>query len=577
LDQARKEFDRNRWLQHRQIRLAFSHVLLNQHGLKAAKYIGIKKFPPEETYNKLVKLSKQKVIKVKDAMIELKEAFNFNPNFRKEAKNFYEMGCFRTKRRWLANSYYAIEQIADHVIECSDKAVQAKISAEAHIRKKVGQKLKESFLSKTLSILSDSACLAGTRVFSFASTFIKNVLDNPFETGKGVISGVGQQIVEVFQLLGWENKISNPQRYFPGLSRQDAIIRVAQELQTTRHGLMGRINSFIHLMETNPRLATVEIFATAMEFALLHVLVESGIANYRASRFIKPAVDSMKSGLLKIPHTVRLVDGLQKIRMGRAHEIGLEMVDTPMIIACSELGEVGAFLTESMEKGGIKRGAFRKTLQIIEHNPDIIVGKKTLSDVFKECVRLSKNDQKIYLAKAQLAPHLGIEKTVEYLHMVNKKWPWSFDRFKHVVIGDMSANNGYLLYGGLHTDCGFKYFLKLSGKHISEFTFVDLGNGVIGVHFPESVFVHRRFYENAAVNLANGKKLEGVKTFWPKHFSYADIINAGSELFADASNITRTRPDGSKTFKKRLASGLKIQGRLNSEGKIYSVFPAWEQ
>jgi len=576
MDQARRELNSNRWIHDRSPRFASAYQLLGKYNLKAANYIGIKKIHPSKTYCKFIKLSKLEVIKIKEAMVELKEAFNFNMDFRNEAKRFCELGHFTTKNRWFRDSYYSIEKLADHVIECARHAISIKSAAQADLRIKIKQKLKESIFSKALSILGGSALLAGTRVISFASAFVKGILDDPFEAGKSIISGIGQQIVEVFQLLGWEDKINNPQHYYSCLTRQNALQCIAKEICSTTHGLMGKIHAFTHLMETNPRQATVEFFATAMEFALLNVLIKTGAANYQSSKFIKPAVDSMKSGLLKIPNTITLAEGLQKIRTGLGHDIGLEVADTPILITCSELGEIGAFLTESLEKRGIERGTFRRVLEIVEKNPDIVVGKKTLSDIFKECVHLSPSEQKIYIAKIQLTSHLGLEETLECMKFIQKT-PWTLDRFKHVMIGDMSANSEYKLYGGLHTWDGFQHFLKLSGMDISEFMIEDLGNGVLGVRLPKNAFVHKKFWRNAAANLANGEKLEGVKTFWPKHFTNADIINAGNELFADSANVVSIQADGAKRFSARLSSGLHVKGIANKEGAIQSAYPTWIQ
>jgi hypothetical protein len=583
MNQARMELDCNfRPGQHNTKKLILRNFLRNQQ-LNVARYIHISKIPPEQTYSFMTKLSKSMVTEIKGSMEALKSKFCHNKKFRKKAKQFYKIEHFKTKQRFFVHgkNYYAIEKLADHVIECAELVIREKYLQESNLAHKI--KTFYEFLGDT--IIAKSAMLAGSRLISFVTLFIKNILQDPLATGKNLLFGMGHQILQVFKFLEWETKIANPMQHFSEQRkkneslvayRQRALQNVAKEICTTTNGLMGKINSFISLMETNPRQATIEIFATAMEFALLDILLKGGVANYQVSKFVKPAVDSMRSGLSKISSNISLINALQNMRCGLYPPIkglGAE----PALVSLAELGDIGSFLAESTQKETIKRGAIIQTLEVIEKNPNIIVGKQTLSEVFKEIVHLSPTKRKTYIAKSDLLSHYGFEKTINAIELINKNKPWTMERFRHVSLGDLSATNGYKLYGGLHTWEGFERFLEYSGMDISKFIIKDLGNGVTGVHFPKNAFVRPKFYNNATANNIMGKPMQGVKTFWPKNFTHADIINAANELFLNVENITKIRKNGSKTFKKRLDSGLKIEGTIKPTGKIGSVYPSWVQ
>jgi hypothetical protein len=143
MDQARVELDNNR---HRNNDKRKKSVcdLLYSYQLNAINYIGIAEIPPEKTYDELMKLSKSEVIEIKKAMEELKGKFCHDTEFREKAK-FRKIKCFKTKKRWFlrGKNYYAIERLADHVIENSEFVIRSKSCAESRLRCRIKKQLTE--------------------------------------------------------------------------------------------------------------------------------------------------------------------------------------------------------------------------------------------------------------------------------------------------------------------------------------------------------------------------------------------------------------------------------------------------
>lgn len=105
----------------------------------------------------------------------------------------------------------------------------------------------------------------------------------------------------------------------------------------------------------------------------------------------------------------------------------------------------------------------------------------------------------------------------------------------------------------------------------------DLGNGVTLVRFPRRAFVKSKFWKDAAANYSSGEVIEGVKTFWPKHFKPTNIIQIGEEQLFNPDCLVKVKPGGSKVFETRLNNGLKIRGTLSPVGEINSIYPSFTQ
>jgi hypothetical protein len=292
------------------------------------------------------------------------------------------------------------------------------------------------------TMVGESIALASSRVISFTTSFVRAVLQGSVDVATNMFFGIGEQLVGVFKLLEWEEKISNPELGFQDPKKPDessleyrrrALQKVAEDMCSTTEGLLGKANMFTNLMETYPRQAMIKVFATGMEFAILHALTKIGIAQYQASKFIKPAIDSMRIGLLRIPAIVTLLEKVGSIT---------SRSEKPVLTMCSELKEICIFASEKIEEKALKRSTVLNALEAIERNPGHIVKIGSASQSIKKyAFESSEFFKKKTIVGVGMAESWGFDEALKCMGVVESSQSWTFKRLNHVLFGDLSLEN----------------------------------------------------------------------------------------------------------------------------------------
>jgi len=157
MDDAHKTLGDTRWIR-RPKKVSISlPALLQNYCLQAFDYLGIAAVPPRKTADFLQNLAKSKVLEIRNAIIELKNKFYFDGNFRESAKCYRKIGHFETEKcesnRWWkpwtwSRHYYAIEKLSDHVIASTYKTIRKKDLEEEKIKQEIKNALEKKSREK---------------------------------------------------------------------------------------------------------------------------------------------------------------------------------------------------------------------------------------------------------------------------------------------------------------------------------------------------------------------------------------------------------------------------------------------
>ncbi len=229
------------------------------------------------------------------------------------------------------------------------------------------------------------------------------------------------------------------------------------------------------------------------------------------------------------------------------------------------------FAIAGVFSGGVL-SKFKKTPKALEKIQDLVEG--TLDPLSSA---INKVKESFIFAKAYL----------------NASKAWTDSALFHVYVGEMKrhVSTGKLgLTSGLHSTTGFEIFTKKLAKDGRTFPVEDvtdfgtsvlkekikrqvLPNGVTRIQLPSESFSSAAKRKSARVAHRPDQKIQGVKTLWPKNYTFKKINKAALTVLKRNASLI-----GSQELFEDVVEGVRVTVRVNRYSKkIETAYPAWHQ